>query len=107
LKSLAVAGDAGSVLTLVVDPSLERGGVVGVEARRRMYGDPAANDVFVGPAIGDAWVESAENVEVVVEDGESADGNGELPGEGFESGLDPGLAVFKTLAAEKGPSHAA
>jgi hypothetical protein len=46
-------------------------------------------------------------VEVVVEDGESADGNGELPGEGFESGLDPGFAVLETLPAEKGPSHAA
>jgi hypothetical protein len=94
-------------LALVSDPRLECGGVVDVEARRRIDGDPAADDIFVGPVVGDARVEPAEDVEMVVEGGEAADGNGELLGEDFQSRFDPGLAVLKTLAAEEGPSHTA
>ena len=43
---------------------------------------------------------------MVVEDGEAADGDGEVLGEEFEPGFDPGLAVRHALAAEKDPSHA-
>jgi hypothetical protein len=52
-------------------------------------------------------VEAAEDVEVVVEDCEAADGDGEVLGEEFQPGFDPGLAVRHALAAEKGPPDAA
>ena len=46
-------------------------------------------------------------MEVVVEDREAADRDGELLGEEFEPCLDPRLAVFESLAAEKRPANAA
>ena len=56
---------------------------------------------------GDAEVEPAEVVKVVIEDCEAADGDVEALGEEFEPGFDPGLAVRHPLAAEKSPSDAA
>ncbi len=46
-------------------------------------------------------------MEMVVEDGEAADREGEVLGEKFEPGLDPCLAVRHALAAEEGPPDAA
>jgi len=107
LEPLAVAGHAGGVSALVVDPGLNGRRVIDVEAGGAVDGDPAADDVFVAPAVGDAGVEAAEDVEVVVEDCEAADGNGEVLGEEFEPGFDPGLAVRHALAAEEGAADAA
>jgi hypothetical protein len=58
-------------LALVVDPGLNRRWVINVEAGRAVDGDPAADDLLVAPAGGDAGVESAEDVEVVIEDCEA------------------------------------
>lgn len=44
---------------------------------------------------------------MVVEDCEAADGDGEVLGEEFEPGFDPGLAVRHAFAAEEGPPDAA
>jgi len=60
--------------------------VIDIEAGGAVDGDPAADDVFVGPAVRHAGVEAAEDVEVVVEDGEAADGDGEVLREDFEPG---------------------
>ena len=89
------------------DPRLECGGVVDVEVRWRIDGDPAADDVFVAPAVGHTGVEAAEDVEMVVKDGEAADGDGEVLSEDFEPGFDPGLAVRHAFATEEGPPDAA
>lgn len=42
-----------------------------------------------------------DDVQVVVEDRQAADGDGEVLDEEFESGFDRGLAVRRTLAAEE------
>ena len=91
-------------MALLGDPGLNRGRVIDVEAGGAVDGDPAADDVFVAPAIGDVGVEAAEDVEVVVEDCEAADGDGEVLGEDFEPGFDPGLAVRDALAARGRPA---
>jgi len=71
---------------LVVDPGLNGCWVVDVEAGGAVDGDPAADDLFVAPAVGDAGVKAAEDVEAVVEDCEAADGDGEVLREDFEPG---------------------
>jgi len=82
-------------------------GLCGYKALREQSYDPAANDVFDAPAVGHTGAEAAEDVKMVVEHGEAADGDGKVLGEEFEPGLDPGLAVRHAFAAENGPSHAA
>lgn len=91
----------------MADPESARLGLCGYKALRDQSCDPAANDVFVAPAVGHTWDEPAENVHVVVEDGEAADGDGKVLGEKFEPGLDPGPAVCHALAAEEGSPDSA
>ena len=45
-------------------------------------------------------------MEVVVEDCEAADGDGEVLGEEFQPGFDPGLAVRDAFAAQESPPDA-
>jgi chaperonin GroES len=85
----------------MIDPRLEHVWIIDVKAGRVIDGNPASNDLLVAPAIGHTGIEPAEHVEVVVEDRETADGNGKVRGQEFESGLDPGLTVRKAITAQK------
>jgi hypothetical protein len=89
----------------MADPEPVSLGLCGDKAALNQNGDPAANVVLVAPAVGHTWDEPAENVHVVVEDGEAADGDGEVLRDDFEPGLDPGLTVRHALAVKESPSH--
>ncbi len=60
---------------------------------------PSLDDFFVRPGCGDFWVEAHERVEVIIHDGEPADGDCEDTRKFFEATFDPFLAVERFLAA--------
>jgi hypothetical protein len=67
---------------------------------------PAAHDLFVRPGAGDIGIEAEEDVEVIVQHGESADGDGEDPGQLLEPILNPWLAVAGALSEKQGAPNA-
>jgi hypothetical protein len=75
------------VSAVMADPEPVSLGLFGDKASLDQNGDSAANDFFVALAVRHAGVEAAENVQVVVEDGEAADRDGELLAEEFELDL--------------------
>jgi hypothetical protein len=95
------------VSAVMADPESARLGISGYTALREQSCDRDANDDFDAPAVGHTGAEAAEDVKMVVKHGEAADGDGEVLDEEFEPCLDPRLAVFESLAADKRPANAA
>ena len=56
---------------------------------RRGLCPPASDDFLIGPSLGDVGIESHEDVQVVIHDGEPTDGHGEDIRKFFEPPLDP------------------
>ncbi|SIO64706.1 hypothetical protein SAMN05444166_7372 [Singulisphaera sp. GP187] len=67
---------------------------------------PATYDLLNRPGAGALRVESDQDVEVVIEDGEPADGDGEEARQLLKPVFDPQLAVRTAFAEQVGASNA-
>jgi hypothetical protein len=82
-------------------------GLCGDKALREQSCDRDANDDFDAPAFGHIWAEAADDEEMVVADGEAADGDAEMPEEELKPSSNHAFVKFESLAETRGSSHVA
>ena len=98
MQSGACGCDPLDVFEAPLDPGLgNRKRLSGFVAGRK-EASPAADDFFVGPACGEVGIEAHEDVQVVIHDRETADGDREDIRKFLQSKFDPFFAVESRVA---------
>jgi hypothetical protein len=100
-----IPGNFCRVLYFMIDPNMQRPGIIHIQRARRMDGDPSTHHFFIRPVLCHIRIEPVLNMQIVIHRAKASNRNCEIGRQQFQPVFNPPFAILKAFSTQKRPPH--